>query len=138
MIVLDTNIISEIMSRTPSSNVVRWYSSIGASQLATTVITVEEIEYGLGRLPEGRRRDGLIAAWSAVMEGFREQLLPLDVEAARVVARIRAEAERKGRPMSMADAQIAGICMSRGDSLATRNVQDFDVVEGLEIVNPFE
>lgn len=138
MIVLDTNIISEIMSRTTSSNVVRWYSSIGASQLATTVITIEEIEYGLGRLPEGRRRDGLIAAWNAVMEGFREQLLPLDVEAARAVARIRAEAERKGRPMSMADAQIAGICVSRGDSLATRNVKDFDVVEGLEIINPFE
>lgn len=138
MIILDTSVISEIMSRSPSSSVVNWYSSIGAAQLATTAITVHEIEYGIGRLPEGRRRDSLAAAWTRVLASFREQVLPLDIEAALAVAGIRAGAEKSGRPMSLANAQIAGICLSRGCTLATRNVADFEAVDELDILNPFE
>jgi predicted nucleic acid-binding protein len=102
------------------------------------VVTVEEIQGGLGRLPEGRRRRDLEQRWSRTEQSFAETVAPYDLPAARLTAGILAAAEASGRPLSRADAQIAGICLAGAYQLATRNVSDFSTTAGLTTLNPFD
>ncbi|MGH3497998.1 MAG: type II toxin-antitoxin system VapC family toxin [Nocardioidaceae bacterium] len=135
MIVLDTNVISEMMREDPDANVVRW--STEAGRLHTTAITVAEVEYGIARLPDGRRKDELRAIAATVFADFGEVILPFDVRAARWYGEIVAGRERTGRPIAAADGQIAAICASREATLATRNIDDFGAA-GFELINPWK
>ena len=137
MIVADTNIVSELMRDDPDPAVVTWASNIDAASLTITVVTVTEIEYGLARLPEGRRRRDLTSRWRQVLESYSDRLLTYDVDTARAAAEVMAERDRSGHPISLPDAQIAGICRSQGCSLATRNTKDFAGV-GLDLCDPFD
>jgi hypothetical protein len=101
------------------------------------VVTVEEIERGLARVPEGRRRRGLERRWTALVDNFAEAITIYDLRAAQQTARILVAAQTSDRPMSLADAQIAGICLAGGHLLATRNVSDFSAAEGLTIAHAF-
>ena len=136
MIVADTNIVSELMRDDPDPAVVTWASGIDAASLTITVVTVTEIEYGLARMPEGRRSRDLTSRWRQVLDSYSDRLITYDVDAARAAAEVLAERERSGRPISLPDAQIAGICRSQGCGLATRNTKDFADV-GLELYDPF-
>lgn len=138
MICADTNVVSEFMRRSPAPSVVEWARSLGPDELGFSVITVQEIEYGIARLDEGRRRSHLADEWARLSNSFARSILPFDLGAAKSCADIYSEAERRGRPMSLGDAQIAGICVSKGLELATRNVAHFSGVDGLRVVNPFE
>jgi predicted nucleic acid-binding protein len=124
MIVLDTNVVSELMKPAPHDAVRRWLSGLGDSTLATTAVTVSEIVYGLARLPDGQRRITLEARFEAYMEaGF--VILPLDDAAARAAGAFRAMREAAGLGARAADMMIAGIAAAANASLATRNIKDF-------------
>jgi len=137
MIVLDTNVISELMKPEPEERVERWLAAQPAASVFTTTITQAEILYGVALLPEGRRKAELDMA---VVEMFRQDLagriLPFDSAAAQAYAVIAADRRRAGRPISQFDAQIAATCRSRGATLATRNVADFDAC-GITAVDPW-
>lgn len=137
MIVVDTNVVSELMRTDPDERVLAWSRTLKADQAAITTITVQEVEFGLRRLPTGQRRRRLTQRWRELMEAFEEQVLDYDVPSAISTAELLHGRERLGRPMGLADAQIAGICVAGRHDLATRNMDDFDDIEGLTVVNPF-
>lgn len=138
MIVLDTNVLSELMRPAPNPVVVAWLDRQNPGDVATTAITVAEMLFGIERLPAGRRRDTLaVLAADMFDQEFSSRLLPFDALAASHYARQMAALERRGAPVAMADGQIAAICQAHGATLATRNTKDF---EGMDVVllNPWE
>jgi hypothetical protein len=138
MIVLDTNVLSELMKSSGSPTVYEWVSKQAQMSLFTTTITEAEILYGIALLPKGKRKDALTeAAHQMFVEDFDSRVLPFDTAAAIVFAQIAAERRQIGRPISQFDAQIAAICYSRNAQLATRNVMDFQGC-GLSVLNPWE
>lgn len=136
MIVLDSDVVSELMRAAPSDVVTAWVQAQPAGQLCTTSVTVAEIHYGVARLPAGQRRALLQAAGDDVFAAFSEQVLAFDVDAARHYADVVVERDRVGATISGFDAQIAAVCRSRRALLATRNIDDFDHL-GLELLNPW-
>ncbi len=138
MIVADTNIVSEFMKDDPDVNVVSWARSIAPADLTISVVTVEEIERGLRQLPIGRKRGDLEQRWQRILSQFADILAVYDLAAAQATADVIVASRANGRPMSHADAQIAGTCVAGRHVLATRNVSDFEGVRELEILNPFE
>jgi predicted nucleic acid-binding protein len=138
VILLDTNVLSELMKAAPGESVVRWFSTHSATSLYTTSITQAEVLHGILLLPPGRRRSAFEAAADAMFEEeFAGRILPFGSDAAHPYARIAAERRRAGRPISHFDAQIAAIAHSAGAAVASRNVADFDGC-GLEVINPWE
>ena len=135
MIIIDTNVISEMMRGEPDLDVLAWTATAG--RLHTTAITLAEVEYGIARLPESRRRDQLTATAAKVFADFDDVIVSFDARAARRYGVIIAGREGVGRPIATADAQIAAICVSREASLATRNTADFDAT-GVSLTNPWE
>lgn len=136
MIVVDTNVVSEMMKAEPSAVVQAWVLSRGRHELRTTAITVAEILYGIERLPKGRRRTVLRRAAVEAFSRFADEILPFDAAAATIYTQIVDHRERKGTPISGYDAQIAAICRTHGASLATRNVKDFADV-GVDLIDPW-
>lgn len=137
MIVLDTNVVSELMKEAPNPAVVRWVGAQNGAELNTTAVTTAEIVYGIERLPSGRRRDRLGAAMGEIVQVSLEgRILAFDQDAAAFYGALVAGRERAGRPMQVLDAQIAAICRTRGASLATRNRSDFED-SGIELIDPW-
>lgn len=136
MIVLDTNVVSELMRPTPAPPVVQWLATQPDADLHTTTITLAEIRYGIARLPEGRRKARMHTSAEEAFAMFPEELLPFDTAAAWEYAEIVAARRQVGRPVDAFDAQIAAICRATGSILATRNEVDFDGV-GLDIIDPW-
>ena len=125
MIVLDTNVVSEVMRPEPSSKVLEWMRAEPLASLFTTAITEGELLYGIALLPHGRRRQSLEATVTIILaEDFSGRILPFDSPAAREFADIAVSRRRSGHPISEADARIAAIARSRGAAVATRNGQD--------------
>ncbi|GAA3603560.1 type II toxin-antitoxin system VapC family toxin [Marihabitans asiaticum] len=137
MILVDTNVVSEFMRPTPDAVVSAWAEAKGVGELALSVITVQEIKYGIRRLPASARRAGLEEAWSTVMAAHSHVVVDYDREAAVSTAEVLVGSASSGHPMTLADAQIAGTCLARGLTLATRNTKDFDHLPSLDMVNPF-
>ena len=138
MIVLDTNVLSELMRRAPDERVVRWMDHQPNTSLFTTAVTQAEILYGVSILPDGKRKHGLAPAVEAMFEqDFRARVLPFDGPAAVVFADLCAHRAHVGRPISQFDAQIAAIARSRGAALATRNTPDFDEC-GIDVIDPWQ
>jgi predicted nucleic acid-binding protein len=137
VIILDTNVLSELLTPTPSKIVIEWLAAQHPPSVFTTAVTEAEILYGLRLLPEGRRRRDLEAAISPIFdEDLSGRVLPFDRDAADLYATIATRRRSAGRPISQFDAQIAAIALSRGASVATRNVSDFEGV-GVSIINPW-
>lgn len=137
MIVLDTNVLSELMRATPNPAVERWVVNQVPTTVFVSAVTAAELYYGVALLPDGKRRAALKNAVDAMlMIDFSGRILPFDAAAAPVYAEITADRRAAGRPISQADAQIAAISRSRGARLATRNVVDFSDC-GIEIVDPW-
>ncbi len=138
MIVLDTNVVSELMKAVPAEAVTRWIAGHRATTLYTTAITQSEILYGILLLPAGKRRSALEAAAGAMfIQDFASRILPFGIEAAHPYAQIAAQRRRAGRPISQFDAQIAAIARAARAPLATRNVGDFEGC-GIKVVNPWD
>lgn len=137
MIVLDTNVVSEIMRRQPDPGVLRWLDAQVPGDLWLNAVVAAELMFGVARLPDGARKQQLARAVSAMLEqDFAGQVFAFDLAAASVYAEMVAQRERLGRPIAMADAQIAAICLNHGASLATRNAKHFEGLE-LMIIDPW-
>lgn len=137
MMILDTNVVSEIMRPQPDAGVLAWLNEQEPADLWLSAITAAELMAGVARLPEGKRRQQLMQAVAALLEqDFAGQILAFDLTAASVYADLVAQRERSGRPINMADAQIAAICLAHQAVLVTRNQKDFEGL-GLAIVNPW-
>jgi predicted nucleic acid-binding protein len=137
MIILDTNVLSELMRPKPSPRVAAWVAKQPATELFTTSITEAEIFYGIELLTKGKRREGLLAAAEAMFaEDLAGRIFGFESDAARGFSKMAAHRRALGRPISHADAQIAAIAHVRGAKLATRNVADFEDC-GLDVVDPW-
>lgn len=137
MILLDTNIVSEVMKTQPAETVVTWLNSQDSDKLYVSAITIGEIAYGLRILPDGKRRSGLRERFERfVALAFDQRVLAYDESAARIYAELMGERKELGLPMSFADGQIAAIARHHRLAVATRNTSDFENC-GIEVVNPF-
>lgn len=137
MIVLDTNVVSELMKPLPSPIVTQWIASRDRANFYTTSVTQAEILHGVRVLPSGRRRRAIEAAAEAMFkEDFGGRILAFDSDAARSYADLVSERQRRGRPISQFDAQIAAIARATGATLATHNVKDFEHC-GVGILDPW-
>ena len=137
MIVLDTNVISEVLRPTPDTHVMAWLENRSNSQFFTTTISEAEIRYGVARLEDGRRRQALLQTIDGIFaEDFAGRILIFDRAAAADYAGIVTGRECMGRPISQFDAQVAAIAKAHGASIATRNGKDFEGL-GLDIINPW-
>ncbi len=136
MIVVDTNVTSELMRPSPSRVVVAWVRDRSADELYSTSITLAEIGYGIERLEEGRRKVLLKAAAEESFAAFSSQILAFDSLAAREYPTIVCHRDQAGTPINGFDAQIASICRAHGAGLATRNVKDF-LNTGIVLIDPW-
>ncbi|MGQ0584262.1 MAG: type II toxin-antitoxin system VapC family toxin [Reyranella sp.] len=137
MIVLDTDVVSELMRRVPDPRVMAWVAEQPMAGVFTTTLTQAEIFYGLALLPRGRRRDDLLTAARPMFDvDLAGRVLPFDADAALVYPEIAAGRKQGGKPISQIDALIAAIVLSRGARLATRNVRDFADC-GIVVVDPW-
>ena len=138
MIVLDTNVVSELMKSAPDAAVAHWIAGNQATTLYTTSITQAEVLHGILLLPTGKRRAALEAAAEAMFDkDFGGRVLPFGADAARAYAQIASQRRRSGRPISTFDAQIAAITRVARAAVATRNVGDYDDC-GIKVLNPWD
>jgi hypothetical protein len=137
MIILDTNVLSELLRPSPEPRVMGWLDEQPRASLFTSAVTQGEILYGIRLMPEGQRRKNLWAAAVAIfVEDFSGRVLSFDGDAANNYADIGASRRAAGRPISQFDAVIAAITRSRGAILATRNAKDFEGCD-IIVVNPW-
>jgi predicted nucleic acid-binding protein len=137
MIVIDTNVISELMKPSPQPKLISWVDSQNATQLFITTITIAEISYGLSVLPDGTRKRHLEDSFhKALNDAFKHRILSFGETAAPAYGKIMGHRKQLGRPLSMADGQIAAIAAAHNYSIATRNMTDFVDCE-VEVINPF-
>lgn len=137
MIVVDTNVVSELMRPSPSPAVVDWSRARSRQELYTTAITLAEIRYGIERIPAGRRKTRLRAIADDVFAAFDQRILAFDSAAAAAYAGIVIDRERGGQPIDGFDAQIASVCRVRKAKLATRNHKDFEGT-GITLIDPWD
>ena len=138
MIILDTNVLSELVRLPPHEAVTRWTLQQPRTALFTTTVTQAEMLYGIALLPEGQRKQQLYALVQETFnQEFKRKVLSFDETAAQAYASIAAARRRAGNPISQSDAMIAAIAQSRGAALATRNVRDF-VDCGVLVINPWK
>ena len=136
VLVLDTNVISELLRLEPNVAVQEWMRRDGeVTALAT--ITRAELRFGVGRMPRGARRQQVAAAVDAVLAEFEVDTLPFDRRAADRYGELAAHQERSGAPKPMADTMIAAICLANGCGLVTRNTADFDDAGLVALINAF-
>ena len=138
MILLDTDVLSELIRGEPNEAVMRWLDSCDATAVATTAITAAELLYGVARLPAGRRKKQLSEAVRGLIEEDLDgRVEPFDGTAATYYAALVSDRETAGRPISIADAQIAAICRKLGATLVTRNIRDFEDT-GIGLLDPWQ
>ena len=137
MIVLDTNVVSELMRRSPDPTVEAWAAEYALEDLFFSAVGEAELRYGAAIMPAGRRRVTLVADIEAMLRAsFENRILPFDSAAARAYAEIAVARRAAGRPVSHPDNQIAAIAHSRGMTVATRNIRDFEDM-GIAVINPW-
>lgn len=137
MIILDTNVLSELMKLAPDSSVARWLDSRAPESVWTTAISVYELRVGIERMAQGRRRRGLESEFERVIfEDLRERVLTFDRPAAYDAAALEAKRRTAGRPVEVRDTMIAGIAISRRAEFATGNVRHFADL-GVRVIDPW-
>lgn len=136
MILLDTNVISEAMKSAPDVGVRDWLDAQAAETLFLSSITVAELLYGIGTLPEGRRKGNLAAALKGVLKLFEARILPFDTEAAKRYADLAVTARRAGRGFPTPDGYIAAVAAAHDFTVASRDTSAF-AAAGLTVVNPW-
>ena len=138
MLVLDTNMLSAMISAEPIRKVADWILDQPSEELFTAAVCQAEILSGISILPNGRRRAALEEAARAMFaDDFHGRVLPFDTEAAAAYAEVFADRRKAGRPAGTVDLMLAAIARVRGASVVTRNVADFEGV-GLTIINPWD
>jgi predicted nucleic acid-binding protein len=136
MIILDSNVVSELMRPRPEERVIAWLDRQPRSSIWTTSVTVFEIRFGLQIMPPGKRRDVYLRGFESLLEGIDHRIAPFDVESAEHASTLMAFRKLQGRPREDRDTMIAGIVLSQRATLATRNIRDFDDVSAT-LVDPW-
>ena len=137
MIILDTNVLSELLRPAPAGQVERWLAAQDGTKVYFTTVGEAELRLGVAILPAGKRRAALTTAIEGLLdEDFRDRILPFDRPAARAYATIAAERRAAGRPISQFDCQIAAIARAREATVATRNISDYEGC-GIELIDPW-
>ena len=137
MIILDTNVVSEIMRPKPDERVPRWLDQQPRSSIWTTSVTVFEIRFGLETMPVGRHRAALMTSFEFWLgEVVQQRNANYDETGARRAAELAAERQRRGRPGELRDTMIAGIVLANHATLATRNVKHFEDI-AKSVLNPW-
>jgi predicted nucleic acid-binding protein len=137
MILLDTNVVSEAMKPEPEETVRAWLDEQAAETLYLSSVTVAELMFGIGALPDGKRKDKLTDALEGVMELFAGRILPFDTGTAQHYAALAVKARAAGKGFPTPDGYIAAIAASRGFIVATRDTSAFDAA-GLEVIDPWK
>ena len=138
MIILDTNVLSTLMHRTPDISVVAWLDRQPRTSVWTTSITILEVRFGLQVMPGGKKRSVLIEVFERVLtEKIERRVAPFDTLAAQHAADLMAVRQKNGRPGELRDSMIAGIVLASRATLATRNARHFDDLS-ISVVSPWE
>lgn len=135
MIILDTNVVSEVMHPRGDDGVRLWAANV--DEPALCIITLQEIAFGAHRVPDTERRERILGQLAIVTQSLGPRVLVLDEEVAMLAGAILAQRLSHGRPMSEADAQIAATCLVHKAALATRSTKDFEGL-GVELINPWD
>ena len=137
MILVDTNVLSELWRVAPDPGVLSWVDAQAMETLHLSAITVAELRFGVASMPEGRRRsiyqDRLERE---VLPAFTGRVLPFDLDASQAYATLMARARREGKAISTADGYIAATAASRALMVATRDVAPFQAA-GVKVINPW-
>lgn len=137
MIVLDTNVISEVMRPEPNKQVVKWLQTQRIQEIFTTVIAEAELFKGIELMADGKRRHAFLNAIEQFLRiDMGNRILPFDRAAARLFGTIFAQRKTKGRPITPLDTEIAAIVRANNGILATRNTRDFESC-GIDLINPW-
>jgi toxin FitB len=136
VILLDTNVVSEAMTRTPHPRVRAWLDTQAADTLFISSITVAELLFGVGALPAGKRKDALSAALDEVLDQFAGRILPFDTTAARCHADLAVHGRAAGKGFPTPDGYIAAIAAARGSAVASRDTSAFNAA-GLTVIDPW-
>ena len=137
MILLDTNVMSEVMRPAPSGLVLSWLNDTPTADLFICSISMAELCYGIRALPDGQRRETLASHLEQfIAQGFSQRTLDFDTRAAVAYGELMANRRHRGKPMSILDGQIAAIAKVHYAALATRNVRDFEDC-GIEVIDPW-
>jgi predicted nucleic acid-binding protein len=137
VILLDTNVVSEAMKPAPDEAVRAWLDEQTAETLHLSSITVAELMFGIGVLPDGKRKAKLLDALDGVMELFADRILPFDPSAARSYAALAVRARAAGKGFPTPDGYIAAIAASCGFAVATRDISAFRAT-GIEVIDPWQ
>lgn len=137
MIILDTNVLSELLRPDPAKPVERWLSAQDGAKVYFSTVGEAELRHGVAILPAGKRRNALTTAIEGLLdEDFRDRILPFDRAAARAYATIAAARRAAGRPIRRFDCQIAAIARAHQATVATRNTSDYEGC-GIDLINPW-
>jgi len=136
MILLDTNVVSEVMTREPRPEVRAWLDAQSADTLFLSSVTVAELLFGIGMLPAGKRKERLAAALDEVLDLFAARILPFDTSAARRYADLAVRARAAGRGFPTPDGYIAAIAAAHGFAVASRDLSAFKAA-GLPVIDPW-
>ena len=136
-VLLDTNVVSELIRKSPDPAVEAWAAGHALEDLFFSAVGEAELRYGAAILPTGRRRETLVSDIERMLrDAFENRVLPFDRDAARAYADIAATRRSAGRPVAPVDCQIAAIARSRDMAVATRNVRDFEDMD-IEVADPW-
>jgi predicted nucleic acid-binding protein len=137
MIILDTNVLSALMSRIPDKHVIAWLDKQPRTSVWTTSVTVVEIRFGLQTMPLGKRRAALVRAFETVLaDKVDGRIASFDAAAAQLAGDLMAIRHKKGRPGDLRDTMIAGIALAYQATLATRNTSHFEDLS-VPVINPW-
>lgn len=137
MILLDSNVISELMKSQPHAQVIAWMDRQPRISIWTTSVTLLEIRFGLQILPAGKRREQQMEAFEILLAHKLERRIAVfDSAAARHTADLMAARQKAGRPGDLRDSMIAGIALAANASLATRNTKHFEDLS-VPVINPW-
>jgi len=136
MIVLDTKVVSEAMKPEPNRAVLAWLNEQVAETLYLSSVTLAELLFGIGALPDGKRKEGLGEALGGLLELFDDRVLSFDIEAARYYAELAVKARGAGKGFPTPDGYIGAIAASRRFVVATRDTSPFEAA-GIAVINPW-
>jgi len=136
MIILDTNVFSALMHRTPDKSVIAWLDRQPRTSIWITAVTVLEVRFGLQIMASGKRRSALVQAFEESLEKIGHRVIPFDAASAQQAGDLMAWRHKKGRPGELRDTMIAGIVLTQHATLATRNTSHFDDVS-VPLIDPW-